>query len=284
MERALVIGATGFLGRRITHALVHSEIAVEAMRRWNSDTDELDELGVQTVVADLLDRNSLIETLTGFNYVFMAAAPDPAAGGWHYIRDSVLSIRHLLDVAREVDVERVVVTSCATTVSRPAKGSMATEADVYLPGSAENQIVEAQYAVEQECFREAADGMELVIVNPGICIGDGAKIPSRKLLSHVQDGARINLVDVDDVARAHIEAAREPSYGERFLLGGENTTIGELAERLEKLGGAKRRLGRYEVQSVDSADKLRHLPLYEQGCWLDSGRAERRLGFRPRSL
>ncbi|MFW5966880.1 MAG: NAD-dependent epimerase/dehydratase family protein, partial [Persicimonas sp.] len=218
MERALVIGSTGFVGSHLVRALVHSDVQVEAMRRWNSDTRRIASLEVPTRVADLLDRDSLLETLAGYNYVFMAAAPPVDCEPGEYLGRSVRGIRNLLEVARELDVERVVLTSCATTVGPPAHGEASVEEDVYLPGSAEDHVVEAQYAVEQECYREAADGMDIAIVTPGICIGPEAAIPSRDLLSYVGERARINLVDVDDVARAHLKAARRESFGERYIL------------------------------------------------------------------
>jgi dihydroflavonol-4-reductase len=295
MERALVIGATGFVGNHILQALVHSDIDVEAMRRWNSDTSPIQKLGVKSVVGDLLDEESLIETLAGFNFVFMAAAPRLAGDdrshksrsskdGWTYLQRSVVGMRNLLKVAREVDVERVVVTSCATTIAAPTKGALSTESDVYLPGTAGSNIVEAQYAAEQECFRQAADGMDIVILNPGICIGEGVVLPSQKLLSKTSKKARLNVVDVDDAARAHVRAARRQSNGERFVLGGENTTVEELYARFEPADATVARLGRYDVRLSDDEDQLRHLSLFRSGTWLDSTRAEREFGFRPRSL
>lgn len=284
MERALVIGATGFIGRHIVRALSRTDIEVAGMRRWDSDPAAVAALGVDTVVGDLLDEESLLEVLPGYNFVFMAAAPRPGADEWAYLRDSVTGMRNLLKVAREVDAERVVVTSCATTIAPPAKRSLATAEDVYLPGTAHSQIVEAQYAAEQECFREAADGLDLVILCPGVCIGDGAVLPARKLVADLEPSARVNLVGVEDVARAHLAAARRQYFGERVALGGENTTLGELYERLGASGAGVHRLGGYEVRLSAEASELRHLALFRAGLWLDSARAERELGFRPRSL
>ncbi|WP_168210836.1 NAD-dependent epimerase/dehydratase family protein [Persicimonas caeni] len=284
MQRALVIGATGFIGDHILRALVHKGVEAAAMRRWNSQASSLGGLGVESIVADLLDRETLVETLAGFNYVFVASAPDPSKDEWAYLRESVIGMRNLLAVARDADVERVIVTSCASTIAPPTRGRVSTAADVYLPGTAQSNVVEAQYAVEQECFRQAADGMDLLILNPGICIGDGAVLPSRKLLKKVSDDAPINVVDVDDVARAHVAASVRQSFGERFVLGGENTTVGELYARLEPAGPQAARLGRYEVRLSDDPAEIRHLPLFRQGVWLDNSRAEREFGFRPRSL
>jgi nucleoside-diphosphate-sugar epimerase len=310
MERALVIGATGFVGRHIVQALVHSDLEVDAMRRWNSDPARVAALGVRTVVGDLLDRERLVEILPGYNYVFMAAAPRPVRNKRRnsrrgrqaaaYLRESALGMRNLLGVCREVDVERVVVTSCATTIARSKTGAMSTAEDVYLPGSgvsedvdsahfvAAQHYVEAQYAAELECFRQAADGLDLTILCPGICVGDGAVFPARRLLAGVSEHGRLNLVDVDDVARAHVEAARKPSRhpfgGDRRSLGGDNTSIGELYKRLEPAGGGERHLGRYDVRVTEDLSEIRHLSLFAANTWIDSSRAEHELGFRPRSI
>lgn len=284
MERALVIGATGSIGRQLIRALHDSDIEVEALRRWNTDPTPIERLGVRTVVADLLDRASLVEIMAGYNFVFMTAAPRVDVEQWQYLRDSALGARNLLKVARQADVERVVWTSCATTIAPATQGALATARDVYLPGSAKDHFVEAQYAAELECFREAADGLDVNILLPSICVGDGAPFPTREAIADVSDDARINLVDVYDVARVQLAAARHSSFGERFAIGGQNTTIGEVYKRLEPGAGGTARLGRYDVRLVEDVRKIRHFELFRRGTWLDSSRAEALFGFRPRSV
>lgn len=305
IKRALVVGATGFVGRHIVKALRESEFEVDALRRWDSDPAAVANLQVNTVVGDLVDRERLVEILPGYNCVFMAAAPRLDRPGPEYLRDSVQGIRNLLAVSRAVDVERVVVTSCATTVARSSVEAMSSAEEVYLPGSGigaelaappfrpallaslENQV-EAQYAVELECFRQAADGMDLILLCPGICVGEGAVLPTRELLAGLPDEARINVVDVDAVAQAHLAAATEPTRqpfgGDRRCLGGENTTVGELYKRLKPKGEGERTLGRYQVRLSDDVHRLRALALFGANTWLDSTRAQQEFGFRPRPL
>jgi len=305
IKRALVIGATGFVGRHLVKALRDSEFEVVAMRRWDSDPGWVATLEVETVVGDLLDRERLVEILPGFNCVFMVAAPRLGGAGSVYLRESVQGIRNLLAVCRAVDVERVVVTSCATTIARAPGDGTSSADEVYLPGSglgaglgappfrahllsALEEQVEAQHAVEMECLRQAADGMDLILLCPGICVGMGAKLPTRDMLAAVPDEARINVVDIDAVVRAHLAAAtertRQPFGGDRRSLGGDNTTIGDLYKRLEPRGAGERNLGRYTVILSDEAHEVRALALFGANTWLDSTRAKDEFGFRPRSI
>lgn len=305
IKRALVIGATGFVGRHLVSTLKRSDFEVHAMRRWDSDPGRVAALQVDTVVADLLDRERLVEILPGYNCVFMAASPRLGRPESDFLRESVQGVRNLLAVCRAVDVERVVVTSCATTIARSSTEAVSSAEDVYLPGSGlgshleappfgaellsalENRV-EAQHAVEMECLRQAADGMDLILLCPGICVGEGAVLPTREVLSQVPDEARINVVDVAAVAQAHLAAATEPTRqpfgGDRRCLGGDNTTVGGLYKRLDPQGAGERNLGRYTVTLTDAVAELRALPLFGANTWLDASRARQEFEFRPRSF
>lgn len=300
IERVLVVGATGFVGRHIVQALKERDVEVVGLRRWNSDPGVVAGLGVPTLVADLLDPAELLEVMPGFNYIVMAAAPRPKVLAPQYMKQAALGMRNLLATCREVQVERVIVTSSATTIARPAAGELASAAAVYLPGDpgpalerarhlrAARRRIDAQYAAELECFRQAADGLDLRILCPGICVGDDAVLPVRALLGGLPERARVNLVDVKAVARAHASALldrdEDPFSGElfsarRYALGGENITIGELYRRLEPAGSGERSLGGYRVQLSDDPAQVRVLDQLGADLWLDASRAQRELNF-----
>jgi nucleoside-diphosphate-sugar epimerase len=280
MQRALVIGGTGFIGRHIVRALTARDLEVVVMRRWNSDASMFDATGVDSLVADVTGEEPLMQRLAGFNYVFYAVAPDLELDDRAYLQRSVAGIRRLLDAAREAEVDRLAITSCASTVAARSDAEPSTRDDVYLPGSSEDVRVEALYAVEQECFREAADNLDLTILNPGICIGDGARFPSRAALEQLDESKRVNIVDVEAVAQAHLVSMAELHYGRRFVLGGRNTTIGSLRAALEDDRAGRGHLHGRELELVDDLGALRHRALFERGCWLDSANARDRLSFR----
>lgn len=228
IERTLVIGSTGVLGRSITRVLHAADWGVIGMRRWDSEVAYLDEIGVRDIVGDVRERDRLTEAMSSVNYVVYCSAPDTDLEPDAYRRRATTGIRNVLQVARDEDVERVVVTSSAVTVGRPDQERMADEQDYYLPGTAGDPFVEAAYAVEQECYRQAADGQYVVLLNPTVVIGPGAALPARSQLGGVSDDAPVNWVDLGRVARAHLEALEWGHRGERYIVGGQNGTIGKL--------------------------------------------------------
>ena len=228
IERTLVIGSTGVLGRSITRVLEAADWGVVGMRRWDSDVAYLDEIGVPDVVGDVRERDRLREAMSGVNYVVYCSAPDTDLPPDTYRQRATTGIRNVLEVARDEDVEKLVVTSSAVTIGQPDEDREADESDYYLPGTAEDHFVEAAYAVEQECFREAADGQHVVLLEPTIVIGPGAHLPARSRLRSVPDDAPVNWVDLGRVARAHLEAMEWGHRGERYIVAGQNGTIRDL--------------------------------------------------------
>lgn len=274
IERTLVIGSTGFLGRAVTRLLYAEDRNVVGMRRWNSDLDVLDD-DVPDLVADLYDRDELLHAMSGMNHVVYAAAPDPTLPGDVYRRRATTAARNVLEVARDADVERVVVTSSAVTIGAGDADEPADETSYYLPGTAGDHFVEAAYAVEQECFREAADGQFIVMLNPSVVLGPGARLPAFRALDGVGETDPVNWVDIGRVARAHLRALDFGRRGERYIVGGENTTLGGLYSTVE------------EREEVDvggdwfdfGETSYRNRNLLSDGRRVDSSKAERDLGL-----
>ncbi|TLY61321.1 MAG: NAD-dependent epimerase/dehydratase family protein, partial [Gammaproteobacteria bacterium] len=71
--RALVTGATGFVGSAVARALVKAQWHVRALVRNGSDRRNLDDLTVELVVGDLADSPSLDRALAGCEALFHVA-------------------------------------------------------------------------------------------------------------------------------------------------------------------------------------------------------------------
>lgn len=265
--RYLVIGATGLLGRHIVRELAGRQWPVSAMRRWDESTEGIEFPGVDVVVADIFEPSTLEQAVAGINGVFYCAPPKPSAGAdprrimSHYVE----GIRRVLTACRDHDVDRVIVTSSASTVARGAPGWRATEADYYLPGSSEDPFAEANYAAEVECYRHIVDGLDVVIVNPTLLVGPGVDLGAYARLG-VEEGQPVNVIDVREAARVHAEAYLRGTRGARYLLGGTNTTAEQVFE------GWSRR-GRNQQRPSDAY-------LVECGQWIDSALARKELGLK----
>jgi dihydroflavonol-4-reductase len=237
--KALVLGATGFIGAHIVRHCLAAGIDVRGMRRINSSFRALEGLDVEMVVGDVTDKRSLVSAMKGCDVVFHSAgyyppsSRKPVAG----VRQAMLQMRNVLDAAAETKVSKVIYTS-STSIVLPPPGSdrPANENDYYLPGPKDHLQLRAKWAQEQEIFRYVAHGVPVVILNVAACYGPGdAKPLMGTLLVAVAKGvvkvwveAKANLVDVRDVAAVHISAIEHGRVGERYVIGGENMSAREV--------------------------------------------------------
>jgi dihydroflavonol-4-reductase len=106
----------------------------------------------------------------------------------------------------------------------------------------------SKYRAEQIAIGYAAQGLPVVILNPSNPIGPrdwkptptGALILNvirEKLPGYVEGG--INVVDVEDVAIAHVTAMEKGRPGEKYVLGHTNLSIRDYFEQIAEAGGGK---------------------------------------------
>jgi len=89
-------------------------------------------------------------------------------------------------------------------------------------------------------------GLPIVIVNPTLVIGvrDIRPTPSGRMIIDVATGQMpgyieggTNVIDVEDVARGHILAAKKGRVGERYILGNENLTVSGYFKLIADIAG-----------------------------------------------
>jgi dihydroflavonol-4-reductase len=248
--KALVTGATGFVGAAVARALLAAQWQVRVLARKGSDRRNLKGLAVDVQEGDLADRDSLERASEGCIGLFHVAADyrlgarDPS----QLYRANVEGTRHVLEAARRAGVQRVVYTSSVATIGIPADG---TPGDEETPNSFENMIghyKRSKYLAE-EVVREAAHaGTSVVIVSPSTPVGPGDVKPTPtgqlvldaaagRMPAYVDTG--LNIVHVDDVAAGHLLAYERGKAGERYILGGQDMTLREILGVIATLVGRK---------------------------------------------
>jgi dihydroflavonol-4-reductase len=303
--KALVLGATGFIGGQIARAALEAGYAVRALRRRpdaiGALTDVADE--IEWMSGDLDDLDSLAAAAQGCDVLFHAAAPYPQSS-----RDipgevayAEAQMGRVLEAARRAGVERLIYTSSLATLGPPSQpGRLADERDFYTPGSSNSAYYEAKFAMEHKALRAAADGLPVVILLPTAVFGPGDVKPTTgQLLLEVARGrvpvyfdAVINVVDGRDVAAAHVAAVERGRVGERYIIGGHNITLRQgliVAARAAGVAPPRFKLPRAAVDAVVRlADALPGVELPENlrtlRFWqpLSTIKAERELGLRAR--
>jgi dihydroflavonol-4-reductase len=246
--KALVTGATGFVGAAVARALLRDQWQVRVLARRGSDRRNLKSLDVEVSEGDLTDLNSLQRAAQGCDGLFHVAADyrlgarDPA----ELYRTNVEGTRNVLSAAHRTGVKRIVYTSSVATIGIPADG---TPGDEQSANSLENMIghyKRSKYLAEEVVREGARGGLSVVIVSPSTPVGPGDVKPTPtgqlvldaaagRMPAYVDTG--LNIVHVDDVAAGHLLAYERGRAGERYILGGQDMSLREILEVIARLEG-----------------------------------------------
>jgi dihydroflavonol-4-reductase len=247
--RALVTGATGFVGFHIAQLLLSMNLHVNALVRQDRDCSFLLTDGLDVRSGDLRDYDTVREAMTGCDHVFHAAADyrlwvrDPGP----MYETNVGGTANVMKAAQELGVKKVVYTSTAGTLVPGSKDRPSSEAMSARAADLMGHYKKSKYLAEREVDRFVQRGVPAVIVNPTAPVGPADRKPTptgkiivdflnRKMPAYIDTG--LNFVAVKDVALGHWLAATKGKIGERYLLGGDNITLsgflavlGEVAQR-----------------------------------------------------
>ncbi|MEW5744979.1 MAG: hopanoid-associated sugar epimerase [Nitrospirota bacterium] len=257
--RALVTGATGFVGFHVAKLLREQGLAVRALVRRGSSAVPLAALGVEPVIGDVRDLHSLQRAVKGCRCLFHLAAdyrlwvPDPET----MYDINVGGTRNALQAAFVEGVERVVYTSTVGVLKTSVDGSIANEEQRIPADAMVGHYKRSKHRAEEEVYRFIEAGLPAVIVNPSTPIGpmDRKPTPTGKIIVDFLNGkipayldTGMNFVDVADVAMGHWLAACRGRIGERYILGNRNLSLREFFEILA--GVTRRRAPRIRLPYV----------------------------------
>jgi dihydroflavonol-4-reductase len=246
--RALVTGATGFVGSAVARALSRAGWQVRALSRADSDRRNLAQLPVEVVVGDLSDSASLDVAVRDCDALFHVAADYRlgAADPERLYQTNVEGTRNILDAAQRAAVARIVYTSSVATVGLPADGSPGTEDTPVALADMIGHYKRSKFLAEQLVREFVMRGAPVITVNPSTPIGPGdvKPTPTGRIVvdaamgrtpAYVDTG--LNVVHVDDVAAGHLGAFHRGRIGERYILGGENMTLREILVHISRVAG-----------------------------------------------
>jgi dihydroflavonol-4-reductase len=246
--RIFLTGATGFVGHHVAAALAAQGADLRMLVRKTSKLDNLEGIAGDTFVGDLAQPQSFAPALKDCDAVVHVAADyrlwirDPDA----MYRANVDGTRDLLRLAREAKVPRVVYTSSVATMAFRTDGIVVNEDT---PVSIEDMVghyKRSKFMAEQQAIAAAQDGQQVMILNPTTPIGpnDAKPTPTGRIFVDFLNGnfpayvdTGLNLVDVTEVARAHVAALTMGTPGRRYILGGENLTLKQILDKMSAITG-----------------------------------------------
>ena len=235
--RVLVTGGTGYVGRAIVRALDRQGHAPVVFARGASRSG----LPGRLIDGDVRDRRAIDRAADGVDAVCHSAALvsvwRPRAAEFDEV--NVGGLQNVIDVCRTRGLVRFVYTS--SFLALPPAGRSAP--------IAANDYQRTKVAAFQVARAEAARGVPIVSLLPGVVYGPGAategNLVGRLVRDHLEGrlpgviGAdrQWSFSYVDDVAAAHVAALTRGEPGGEYLIGGENAPQMRVFEILRQLRG-----------------------------------------------
>ena len=305
----LVTGATGFVGSAVARVLAARGHRLRLLVRPGGDRRNIEGLDAQLAEGDLTDPASLARAAEGCRYLVHVAAdyrlwvPDPEA----MMRANVAGTRALLLAAQSRGVERMVYCSSVAALGLVGDGTVADETTQVAADKIVGVYKKSKYLAEQAVLELVAEhAMPVVIVNPSTPVGprDIKPTPTGRMIrdaamgrmpAYVETG--LNIVHVDDVAEGHALALERGVAGERYILGGEDFSLGALFALVARAAGRRpprvklpigpllplalacEALARFGVEPVVTRETL---AMARKKMFFSRAKAKAALGYAPR--
>jgi nucleoside-diphosphate-sugar epimerase len=301
--RALVTGASGFVGSRLVTRLTSDGHSVRALVRRGLVGRDGEDARSQRVRGDVTDAESLQRAIQGSDLVFHCAWGGNSLDEARLI--NVQGTRNVIEAAARAGARRVVHLSTMAVHGRPLPDVLTEECPLVFRGDAYG-VSKAEG--ERAAFElGSALGVEVVALRPTLVYGPQAPLwvlayfdrTKREQVALIGAGSGLaNLVYVDDLVDAMLSAAAADVTGEAFLISGAHPVtwreyIGHFAAMCGKPLPPSVPLwrARIEMQWLRVYGALAQRPRRLVGMDLDLMplrtavsivKAERRLGYRPR--
>jgi dihydroflavonol-4-reductase len=303
-DTVFLTGATGFVGSHVCDALLERGYTVRALVRGGAARGAELPHAVEAVQGDVRRAGELVAALRGCRYLVHAAALYSFAPAARRAIDevNVRGTRGLLAAARVAGVERAVVTSSSAVVGPARAGGPANEESTAPHGRGVSAYHRSKLLQEREAL---AARVPTVLVLPTAPVGPGDRRPTptgRMVLDVMRGrmwatlGGGMNVIDVRDAARAHVDALERGAAGERYLVGGRNLSLAGLFALIAQAAGRaapRVRLpyalalaaglvdeARTRVRGGEPAVPLEGVRMGRLEMYVDTTRAEHELGFR----
>lgn len=251
----LVTGGTGLVGAHLLLHLVENKKNVRAIYRNLDSIQKTKSLFVlydkttlfnkiEWIKADIINVPSLEIAFENIEYVYHCAALisfDP--NDEDLLRKvNIEGTANIVNFCIAKNIKKLCfVSSIAALGDLKENEKIITEETEWNPEKPHSDYAISKYGAEMEIWRGQQEGLNAVIVNPGIIIGPGFnKQGSGKLIKNVQNGmpfytkGSTGFVVVTDVVKIMVELVDRETKNERFTLISENIVFRKLFNTIAK--------------------------------------------------
>lgn len=257
----LVTGATGLVGFHLLFELAKEGMPVRALYRSATKKEHIYNLfaaqgltanfeKIEWIEADILDLPKLETAFQGITQVYHCAALisfDPKDETMLY-QNNVIGTANVVNLCLAFEVKKLCyVSSIATLGSGTSSNWEVTEDTERTMENLYSDYAITKYGAELEVWRGQQEGLNVVVVNPGVIFGDGFytsgssaffKICKKGLPFYTL--GTVAIVAVEDVVKSMLTAMNSAYNGERFIVVAENWTYKQLFDTLAEALNVKK--------------------------------------------
>ena len=258
----LVTGGTGLVGSHLLVRLVQENEPIRAIYRTLESIEKTKKVfsyytnlskgvfsNIEWVQADITDVPAMIPAFKGVKKVYHCAAVisfDPTA--YRTMRKvNIHGTAIIANLAIDAKVEKLCFVSSIATIGDDPKKEFANEENDWGGNQKNNGYAITKYGAETEVWRASQEGVDVVIVNPGVILGSGFwDSGSGKMFSQIHKGFQFysegvtGFVGVKDVINAMVQLMQSNCKNERFILVSENKSFKEVLFSIAEAFGKKK--------------------------------------------
>ena len=251
----LVTGGTGLVGAHLLYRLSIENDAVIAIFRTEEKIETVKKVfsyytedyinlfsKINWIKADITDIPSLKKVFENtISKVYHCAALvsfDPK--DYHKMRKTnIEGTANMVNFSIDYKVEKFCFVSSIAAIGDAVNGEFVNEENDWNDNGNKHGYAITKYGAEMEVWRGSQEGLNIVIVNPGVILGSGFfNEGSGKMFSQVYNGFKFytegitGFVSVKDVVKAMVQLTNSSISNERFILVSENNSFKEVLSNI----------------------------------------------------
>lgn len=249
----LVTGGTGLVGYHLLLQLSLEKEAIRAIYRSEKKLQHVKNLfqtanqlvafeKIDWVQADILDVPALELALTDVSLVYHCAALvsfNPKDEDKLY-QNNIVGTANVVNISLSKNVKKIAYVSSIAALGNGTEHNLIVNEET----ERNNEAIRSDYSIskfgaEMEVWRGFQEGLDVVIVNPGVIFGNGfPKEGSSLFIQNIKEGqlfytlGKLGIVAVEDVVKALMSLMKSTISGERFILVAEDVTYKELFDSI----------------------------------------------------
>lgn len=252
----LVTGGTGLVGSHLLYRLISTNKNVKAIFRNKKKLDIVKKVfsyytkdpesafnKIEWIKADLLNIPLLTDAFNDITIVYHCAAfvsfePDK----YHLLRQTnIEGTANIVNLCIANSIKKLCYVSSVAAIGHTLNNEIITEETEWNPEADNSVYAITKYGAEMEVWRGTQEGLNVVIVNPGVILGAGIwRYGSGSIINMVYKGNKyftdgtVALVNINDVITIMTKLVESNIKNERFILVSETWTYKQFLQTIAK--------------------------------------------------